>query len=166
MWVWPNPDLPSLQACAVGLIAVGIWAQFILSQTIIQGATPGSLFPVVIIAVGAFLFLVAFVGCCGACKENSCLMITVSVVRSQHGYLSLLEGHFSGGGSGGPVTRGGWVRETFECSRDWMGNSRPPLTQTPNLTSVLCSCSLPSSCLLSCWWRWPQPLLAMCTETR
>ncbi|XP_036864822.1 CD63 antigen isoform X1 [Manis javanica] len=69
-------------ACAVGLIAVGIWAQFILSQTIIQGATPGSLFPVVIIAVGAFLFLVAFVGCCGACKENSCLMITFAIFLS------------------------------------------------------------------------------------
>ncbi|KAB0397317.1 hypothetical protein E2I00_005372, partial [Balaenoptera physalus] len=38
--------------------------------TITPGATPGSLLPVVIIAVGAFLFLVAFVGCCGACKEN------------------------------------------------------------------------------------------------
>ncbi|PNJ44939.1 CD63 isoform 4 [Pongo abelii] len=88
-------------ACAVGLIAVGVGAQLVLSQTIIQGATPGSLLPVVIIAVGVFLFLVAFVGCCGACKENYCLMIT-----------------------------------------------------------------LPSSCLLSWWWRWPQPLLAMCLEIR
>ncbi|KAK2506161.1 hypothetical protein MC885_017409 [Smutsia gigantea] len=69
-------------ACAVGLIAVGIWARVILSQTIIQGATPGSLLPVVIIAVGAFLLLVAFVGCCGACKENSCLMITFAIFLS------------------------------------------------------------------------------------
>lgn len=80
MWVWANPDLLSLQACAVGLIAVGIGAQLVLSQTISQGATPGSVLPVVIIAVGAFLFLVAIVGCCGACKENYCLMITVSGV--------------------------------------------------------------------------------------
>lgn len=71
----PNPDLPSPQACAVGLIAVGVATQVVLSQTIIPGATTGSLVPVVIIAVGAFLFLVAFVGCCGACKENYCLMI-------------------------------------------------------------------------------------------
>lgn len=85
MWVWPHPDLPSSQACAVGLIAVGVGAQLVLSQTIIQGATPGSLLPVVIIAVGAFLFLVAFVGCCGACKENYCLMITVSRVWGQRG---------------------------------------------------------------------------------
>lgn len=62
----------------MGLIAVGVAAQVFLNQTISQETTPASLLPVVIIAVGAFLFLVAFVGCCGACKENSCLMITVS----------------------------------------------------------------------------------------
>ncbi|XP_007467828.1 PREDICTED: CD63 antigen isoform X2 [Lipotes vexillifer] len=50
--------------------------------TITPGATPGSLLPVVIIAVGAFLFLVAFVGCCGACKENYCLMITFAIFLS------------------------------------------------------------------------------------
>ncbi|XP_005663935.1 CD63 antigen [Sus scrofa] len=69
-------------ACAVGLIAVGIWVQLVLNQTITQGATPGSLLPVVIIAVGAFLFLVAFVGCCGTCKENYCLMVTFAIFLS------------------------------------------------------------------------------------
>ncbi|XP_016021290.2 CD63 antigen [Rousettus aegyptiacus] len=69
-------------ACAVGLIAVGIGAQLVLSQTISQGATPASILPVVIIAVGAFLFLVAIVGCCGACKENYCLMITFVIFLS------------------------------------------------------------------------------------
>lgn len=69
-------------ACAVGLIAVGVGAQILLNQTVTHGATPGSLLPVVIIAVGAFLFLVAFVGCCGACKENYCLMITFAIFLS------------------------------------------------------------------------------------
>ncbi|KAM7114122.1 CD63 antigen [Molossus nigricans] len=69
-------------ACAVGLIAVGVGAHYVLSQTISQGATPGSMLPVVIIAVGAFLFLVAIVGCCGACKENYCLMITFVIFLS------------------------------------------------------------------------------------
>lgn len=78
-WWVLSPDLPSSsQACAVGLIAVGVGTHLVLNQTITHGATPGFLLPVVIIAVGAFLFLVAFVGCCGACKENYCLMITVS----------------------------------------------------------------------------------------
>lgn len=65
-------------ACAVGLIAVGIGAQLFLSQTINQWV----MLPVVIIAVGAFLFLVAIVGCCGACKENYCLMITFVIFLS------------------------------------------------------------------------------------
>ena len=152
-----NPDLPSSQAFAVGLIAVGIGAQLVLNQTITPGATPGSLLPVVIIAVGAFLFLVAFVGCCGACKENYCLMITVSGCGPAW-VPGTAEGHFSGGGLSG------WVGEgnLGECSRD----QQAPLTQTPNVTPVLCICSLPSSCPLSCWWRWLQPLLAMCLETK
>ena len=74
----------------MGLIAVGVAAQYVLSQTISQGATPGSLLLVVIIAVGAFLFLVAIVGCCGACKETNCLMITVSGLWGQCGGVKLL----------------------------------------------------------------------------
>lgn len=76
----------------MGLIAVGVGAQLVLRQTIVQGATPGSLLPVVIIAVGAFLFLVAFVGCCGACKENYCLMVTVSTVGASMGVWDCWEG--------------------------------------------------------------------------
>ncbi|ERE91702.1 CD63 antigen isoform X1 [Cricetulus griseus] len=69
-------------ACAVALIAIGVAVQVVLNQTITRETTPGSLLPVVIIAVGAFLFLVAFVGCCGACKENYCLMITFAIFLS------------------------------------------------------------------------------------
>ena len=64
--------------CAVGLIAVGLGAKLDVNQTINRGATSESPVPVVIIAMGVCLLLVAFVGCCGACKENYCLMITVS----------------------------------------------------------------------------------------
>lgn len=76
----------------------------------------------------------------------------------------LLEGHFCLA-----VTRVSEMRwggkNLCECSRDWLGHSWPH-TQIPNLTPILCSCSLLSSCLLLCWWRWLQPLLAMCLETR
>lgn len=65
----------------MGLITVGVAVQVALNQTITHEAS--SLLPVVIIAVGAFLFLVALVGCCGTCKENYCLMITVSGVWDQ-----------------------------------------------------------------------------------
>ncbi|XP_054984913.1 CD63 antigen [Sorex araneus] len=69
-------------ACAVGLIAVGVAAQIFLNQAVNQGTTAGSLLPLVIIGVGAFLFLVAFVGCCGTCKENYCLVITFAILLS------------------------------------------------------------------------------------
>ncbi|XP_004700629.1 CD63 antigen [Echinops telfairi] len=69
-------------ACAVGLIAVGVGTHLVLSQTLSQGANPGTLLPVVIIAMGVFLFLVALVGCCGVCKENYYLMITFVIFLS------------------------------------------------------------------------------------
>ncbi|KFO29819.1 CD63 antigen [Fukomys damarensis] len=65
-------------ACAVGWIAVGIVVKPVLSHR----ATPGSLLPVIVTAVGTFFFLVAFVDCCGACKENYCLVITSAIFPS------------------------------------------------------------------------------------
>ncbi|XP_072511062.1 CD63 antigen [Notamacropus eugenii] len=69
-------------ACAVGLIAVGVAVHFTLNQTIPIGSTAGSVVPVVIIALGTFLFLVAFLGCCATCKENYCLMTTFAIFLS------------------------------------------------------------------------------------
>ncbi|KAL6066313.1 hypothetical protein STEG23_033451 [Scotinomys teguina] len=69
-------------ACAVGLIAIGVAVQVVLNQTITHETKPGSLLPVVINAVGTFLFLLAFVGRCGTCKENYCLMITFAIFLS------------------------------------------------------------------------------------
>lgn len=68
--------------CAVGLIAVGIRAKLNQNQIINRGVTPESLGPIIIIAVGVCLFLVAFVGCYGACKENYSLMITLAICLS------------------------------------------------------------------------------------
>ena len=31
-----------------------------------------------VLVAGALIFLIAFLGCCGACKENSCMLSTVS----------------------------------------------------------------------------------------
>ncbi|XP_076967079.1 CD63 antigen [Tamandua tetradactyla] len=69
-------------ACAVGLIAVGVGAQIVLRQIITQGNTTGFLLSMVIIALGVFLFFVAFMGCCGVCKENYCLVITFAIFLS------------------------------------------------------------------------------------
>lgn len=34
--------------------------------------------PLVLIGVGVVIFVVAFFGCCGAVKENYCMIVTVS----------------------------------------------------------------------------------------
>lgn len=34
--------------------------------------------PVILIIVGLIVFVVAFFGCCGAVKENHCMIVTVS----------------------------------------------------------------------------------------
>ncbi|XP_074126190.1 CD63 antigen [Sminthopsis crassicaudata] len=69
-------------ACSVGLIAVGVAVQFTMNRYIPIGSTTGSVVPVVIIAVGTFLFLVAFLGFCATCKENYCLMTTFAISLS------------------------------------------------------------------------------------
>jgi len=35
--------------------------------------------PALLIAVGAIVFIVSFFGCCGAVKENHCMILTVSI---------------------------------------------------------------------------------------
>lgn len=34
--------------------------------------------PAVLMAIGAIVFIIAFLGCCGAIKESSCMVLTVS----------------------------------------------------------------------------------------
>ena len=62
------------------MLGVGIWVavggdsfkQLVSSDPAIFNAV------YIIIAVGALLFVVGFLGCCGAIKENKCLLATVS----------------------------------------------------------------------------------------
>lgn len=35
--------------------------------------------PALLIAIGALIFFIAFFGCCGAFKENYCMIITVGI---------------------------------------------------------------------------------------
>lgn len=119
VWVWPPLDLLSSQACAVGLMAVGIGTLFVFNQTVDRG-TASSVLPVVIIAVGAFLFLVAIVGCCGACQESYCLMVTVS---GQWGQWAVWDFWKVTAGEG--LRRWGGEESRCECSRDWLGPSHP-----------------------------------------
>lgn len=36
--------------------------------------------PILLIVVGAVIFVIAFLGCCGAIKENTCMLMLVSVL--------------------------------------------------------------------------------------
>ncbi|OON14177.1 tetraspanin family protein, partial [Opisthorchis viverrini] len=63
--------------CALLLIIVGSWVQVKFSdygpelQKIWQAA------PIALIVLGAIILLVSFLGCCGAIKENVCMLYTI-----------------------------------------------------------------------------------------
>lgn len=38
--------------------------------------------PIVFIAIGSAIFLIAFFGCCGAIFESECMILTVSIIYS------------------------------------------------------------------------------------
>lgn len=65
--------------CGLALIVVGVLVQISLHKTIKMSDVSASGAPIVLIAVGVIVFLVAFFGCCGAWKENYC-MVTVFAV--------------------------------------------------------------------------------------
>ncbi|XP_067301925.1 CD63 antigen [Pseudorasbora parva] len=66
--------------CGLALIVLGIMVhQSFLNTAIIKGYT-GS--PVVLIIVGVIIFFIAFFGCCGAWKENQCMVSMFAVILS------------------------------------------------------------------------------------
>ncbi|GAA55584.1 23 kDa integral membrane protein, partial [Clonorchis sinensis] len=66
--------------CALLLIIVGSWVQVKFSdygpelQKVWQAA------PIALIVLGAIILLVSFLGCCGAIKENVCMLYTYGVL--------------------------------------------------------------------------------------
>lgn len=40
--------------------------------------------PIVFIAIGSAIFLIAFFGCCGAIFESECMILTVSTIKYTH----------------------------------------------------------------------------------
>ncbi|KAK3519374.1 hypothetical protein QTP70_026865 [Hemibagrus guttatus] len=65
--------------CGLALIIVGILAQNNISM-VKQVASNTT--PIVIIVLGAVIFFIAFFGCCGAWKENYCMVTTFVVLLS------------------------------------------------------------------------------------
>uniref|UniRef100_A0A674NH24 Tetraspanin n=1 Tax=Takifugu rubripes TaxID=31033 RepID=A0A674NH24_TAKRU len=69
-----------LPLCGVALIVVGVLAQFALHNTYRIKDASASGVPIVIIGVGVVIFFIAFFGCCGAWKENYCMITTFAIL--------------------------------------------------------------------------------------
>ncbi|XP_004070924.1 CD63 antigen [Oryzias latipes] len=66
--------------CGLALVVVGIMVQVSLHNTLKIKDVSMSGIPIVIIAVGALIFFIAFFGCCGAWKEHYCMVTTFAVL--------------------------------------------------------------------------------------
>ncbi|XP_041860666.1 CD63 antigen [Melanotaenia boesemani] len=68
--------------CGIALIVVGIMVQISLHKTFMIRDASASGIPIVLIGVGVLIFFIAFFGCCGAWKENYCMITTFAVLLS------------------------------------------------------------------------------------
>ncbi|XP_016085442.1 CD63 antigen-like [Sinocyclocheilus grahami] len=66
--------------CGLALIVLGVLAKVSINTTAFLKGDSGS--PLVLIVVGVVIFFIAFFGCCGAWKENQCMITTFAVLLS------------------------------------------------------------------------------------
>nr|XP_015822531.2 CD63 antigen [Nothobranchius furzeri] len=66
--------------CGLALIVVGVMVQVSLHKTFMIRDASASGAPIFIIAVGVLIFFIAFFGCCGAWKENYCMVTTFAIL--------------------------------------------------------------------------------------
>lgn len=67
-----------LQICGLALIVVGILVQVALHKTLMIDDATASGAPILLIVIGVVIFFISFFGCCGAWKENYCMVTMVS----------------------------------------------------------------------------------------
>lgn len=68
--------------CGLALIIVGILVQVAFHDNLMIKDASASAIPILIIAVGVIIFFIAFFGCCGAWKENYCMVTTFAILLS------------------------------------------------------------------------------------
>ncbi|XP_032375987.1 CD63 antigen [Etheostoma spectabile] len=66
--------------CGLALVVVGVLVQVGLHKTLMMKNASASGPAIVLIAVGVVIFFIAFFGCCGAWKENHCMVATFTVL--------------------------------------------------------------------------------------
>ncbi|XP_053153616.1 CD63 antigen [Hemicordylus capensis] len=64
--------------CGIALIALGVYALVGVNKTVVATGASGA--PIVILVVGLIVFFVSFFGCCGAWKENYCMVTTFAIL--------------------------------------------------------------------------------------
>ena len=60
------------------MVAVGAYVQYQMTDYLNFFDTNVNGPAIVLIVVGLIIFVIAFFGCCGAIKENYCMVLTVS----------------------------------------------------------------------------------------
>ncbi|MFT7801818.1 CD63 antigen [Arapaima gigas] len=73
---------PWWKLCGLFVIVVGVLAQLALHKTLVIQNASGSAVPIVFIVVGVIIFFIAFFGCCGAAKENYCMVTMFAILLS------------------------------------------------------------------------------------
>ena len=85
----------TLQLAGLAIFAIGIWIAVDPSiKDKLGGGEPLEYLHIgayVIIAIGAFIALVGFLGCCGAMKESQCMLATVSATSCNHSIILKFE---------------------------------------------------------------------------
>lgn len=66
--------------CGIALIALGVYVQIALNDTMKMTSLSSSGAPIVILIVGVIIFFISFFGCCGAWKENYCMVTTFAIL--------------------------------------------------------------------------------------
>lgn len=68
--------------CGLALIVVGIVVQISLHNSVMINDASASGAPIILIGVGVVIFFIAFFGCCGAWKENYCMVTMFAILLS------------------------------------------------------------------------------------
>jgi CD63 antigen len=64
----------------LALIIIGILFKFNVSEATNVLPSDFSLIPILCIVIGAIVFITAFLGCCGAVRESTCMLTTYAIV--------------------------------------------------------------------------------------
>lgn len=70
------------QLAGLGMVIVGVMYKFNYSDATKVLPSEFAIAPILSIIIGAIVFVTAFLGCCGAVKESSCMLTTVSAFKT------------------------------------------------------------------------------------